>query len=652
MIACMNLCSVAQAQLQGSIASILNIVITRRGAAPFHNAVLKEPLATGDNIRTGDRSKTSVLFSDKSLLKINALSDIVIRAGINQRDVDISAGRVYGDMKGPGRFRGRYATAAIRGTKLEVEETPTRTIVRCFEGSVVVIPTTAQALAGSVTLGRIPDFQSNSLIGVTDNLIGARVDIVEGTQKGQTRLITNFDPATGTITVNQPYPGPTDTTSRYVIVNPPNTPYVILRAGFETYVSNTVGVPVQPYPTAPLEFLGGDELAWTEDGFAGNQQQHLTGFIHDAFRQRYFELDDERDTSQLYGGLAPSVQRAPTRQVTGGGSGGVDTGVGGQSGGVSTGVGGQTGGAGAGIGGQTGGVSGGVGGQTGGVGGGIGGQTGGIGGGVGGQTGGIGITIGPDRNVFFKPPELGGAAFSTGGSDSALGYARASAVVDRVFVRVSGRVGFLSRHDGTDIDEGLLRYRDHRIGDIQVGRFHWFPGPVSNSELGRLISFTTVDGALWRLPTGGESNIVQLGYFARINSLRGPRVGGYTARWSLPLAQGRYGGSILGSTLRGSGLGYSGDIVYPVLPQKLELYGEAGQDTLAKGFYAVGAYFPQLLNHLKVDASIEYSYHAAWGGSLDMNIHFPLTRQFGGLVTLSKPGARTLLPGVGITATY
>ncbi len=306
----MSLCPVAQAQLQGSIASILNVVITRRGTAPFHNAVLKEPLATGDNIRTGDRSKTSVLFNDKSLLKINALSDIVIRTSINQRDVDISAGRVYGDMKGPGRFRGHYATAAIRGTKLEVEETPTRTIVRCFEGSVVVIPTTAQALVGGVTLGRIPDFQSNSLIGVTDNLIGARVDIVEGTQKGQTRLITNFDPATGTVTVNQPYPGPTDTTSRYVIVNPPNTPYVILRAGFETYVSNTVGVPVQPYPTAPLEFLGGDELAWTEDGFAGNQQQHLTGFIHDAFRQRYFELDDERDTSQLYGGLAPSVQRS------------------------------------------------------------------------------------------------------------------------------------------------------------------------------------------------------------------------------------------------------------------------------------------------------------------------------------------------------
>ena len=57
-------------------------------------------------------------------------------------------------MKGPGRFRGHYATAAIRGTKLEVEETPTRTIVRCFEGSVVVVPTNVQVVAGAVTLGR------------------------------------------------------------------------------------------------------------------------------------------------------------------------------------------------------------------------------------------------------------------------------------------------------------------------------------------------------------------------------------------------------------------------------------------------------------------------------------------------------------------
>ena len=111
-----------------------------------------------------------------------------------------------------------------------------------------------------------------------------------GAQVGQIRLITNFDPATGTVTVNQPYPGLTDTTSRYVIINPPNAPYVTLRAGFETYVSNALGVPIQPYPTAPLEFIGGDEFAWTEDGFAGNQQQHLTGFIHDAFRQANFEL--------------------------------------------------------------------------------------------------------------------------------------------------------------------------------------------------------------------------------------------------------------------------------------------------------------------------------------------------------------------------
>ena len=292
---------------------------------------------------------------------------------------------------------------------------------------------------------------------------------------------------------------------------------------------------------------------------------------------------------------------------TGGQNGGVGIGVGGQTGGVGAGIGGQTGGVGVGIGGQNGGVGVGVGNPSGGVGVGVGGPSGGVGVGVGGPSGGIGvgagnptggidITIGPGgRAAYFKPAEVGGAAFSTRASDSGLGYARASAVVNRIFVRVSGRLGSLSRRNGTDIDEGLLRYRDEHYGDFQVGRFHWFPGPVSNGELGKLISFTTVDGALWRLPTG-ETNLVQLGYFARINSLRGPRVGGYTARWSLPIAQGRYGGSLLEATTRGSSLGYSGDIVYPVVRQQLELYGEAGRDTLAKGFLyhrRVSSPFPQ-----------------------------------------------------------
>src|SRR5262249_30067965 len=153
------------------------------------------------------------------------------------------------------------------------------------------------------------------------------------------------------------------------------------------------------------------------------------------------------------------------------------------------------------------------------------------------------------------------------------------------FVRVSGRIGNLARANDSQIDEFMGRYRSDRIGDVQFGRFHWFPGPFSNDLLGRLLSFTTADGILWRLPTG-QTTQVHLAWFDKINPLRGPRPGGSSARVSVPALKGRVGVTLLTASGPGRDLGFGGDAVIPLWPQQLEVYGEVGRDPLRENYHA------------------------------------------------------------------
>ncbi len=626
----------ASAQLRGELTSLLNVVKSRSGvSAAYSDARLNQTLNTGDGIRTGSRSKAQVTFSDKSILRVNELSDVVVRPGYGQRDVNIDSGRVYGDLKGPGRFRGRYAVAAVRGTKLEMDVRKDVTIVRVFEGTVIVTGANVQVITGTISVGGLNSFISINLIGSDESWLGARVDLTDGSGSGQTRTVTAFDPATGTITFNAPLNVPTDATTHFVLITPNNAKFVTVRAGFQTTVPNLVGgSPSDPVPTEPLAFAGGDEVGWMNDGFdGGNQITYRFGDIYRRFRQDNYELDTAFFATQQYGTNAPGITDVPSPSFSGP-TGGINTGIGGTNnpgGSVGVGIGGTNnpgGTVGVGIGGPP---------PTGGV---------GVGVGNGGPTGGL-IVGTRASGLFPQVPQIGGAGFASRTS-SGIGYANTGAVLGPVFVRAGVRLGTLGDQHEFSVDELMMRYHHERYGDVQAGRFHWFPSPLSNSELGALVSFTTSDGILYQAPF--KTDKVQLAWFNRLNTTVGPAVSGWAGRLTAPMRTGRVGASLL-STSQGS-LGFSGDLGIPVVVNKLEFYGELGRDTSHQGFYGLGLYFPGILQRYHADLSLEYAYRGFYGSAVNLALHLPIGRHVTTLLTLSKPGAHSMEPGFGLQAHF
>ena len=251
--------------------------------------------------------------------------------------------------------------------------------------------------------------------------------------------------------------------------------------------------------------------------------------------------------------------------------------------------------------------------------------------------------------IFPRVPEFGAVGFATSGSDTALAYANDSAVIGSVYMRVGGRLGTLDRRGDNQLDELLLRYRNRHLGDIQVGRFHWLPGPVSNGQLGRLLSFSSSDGVLWDLPGTGSADI-QLAWFDKLNPLSNPNVSGYSARLALPVRTGQLAFTTLATSQRT--VGGTADFVFPILPQRLEIYGEGGVDTAHQTVYAAGLFFPQLFHKFRADLALELSYRGHFGHSVDMALHLPFGRYASGLLTLSKPGAGGWRPSIGLQARY
>ena len=615
----------AKAQLSAQLKDKKNVVKFSHNNVSFQDAPIQQALARGDYLVTGARSMAGVRFSDdKSYLRVNESTKVIITTGTHQRDVEVPEknGSVYGNYGGPGRLRGTQALCAVRGTEVEMMVLGDRDVVRCFGPSghqVLVTGKENTLITGHVTNPGAATLTSDDLLGSPENYIGGKFEFVTGPDRRETRTVTNFDPGTGRVTLNAPVTNANNAASWFYIINPPNARVVTLEKNMETHVPHVIGgSPVDPYPTEPKEFAGGDALGFMSDSLHGNQQSHLTGFFHDRTRQANYEIDNARDASQIYRGLAPNIQifspQSPnvTSPSTGGGlSVGVGNGTGQGSGNLGL----------------------------------------GIGNGTSGGNGGLQLNIGggSGRALFPQRPQIGGFGFSTTGSDTVLAYANESAVLGSVFMRVGGRFASLDRHRDNQLDEMLLRYRDSHIGDIQIGRFHWLPGPVSNGQLGRLVDFTTCDGLLWDVPGLGSTGL-QLAWFDKINPIIGPRAGGFASRFTLPVRTGQLALTALATSQKT--VGTTADIVYPIIPQRLEVYGEGGVDTAHQTVYAAGIYFPQLFHNFRADLAMELSYRGHFGHSVDIALHLPVGRHLGTLITISKPGAANWQPGFGIQARY
>ena len=168
----------------------------------------------------------------------------------------------------------------------------------------------------------------------------------------------------------------------------------------------------------------------------------------------------------------------------------------------------------------------------------------------------------------------------------------------------------------TTLSEGFGLWR-HDEGDLIAGRQHYLQGPVNNSTLGSLFSYTNFDGILLHRE-GGElsADLAWVDSYDRDIVKPGEGSG----------ALGRLGGPLLGGHVgvncfheNGQGTGVSADIAYPLVPGQLDLYAEFGDDPWGQHLATRGVYFPSLYQTRGLDLFIERAersgYDSMWSAT-------------------------------------
>src|SRR5262245_41041250 len=177
----------AGAQGVASVSAIVRVVRTAPpGTTSFSDASLGTALPPGARLRTGGRSMASIGFPNKSSLKVDELSEVVV-AGAARSDVRVLGGRVLADYTRPGTVTGRRASAAVRGTKIIYFENEKNdsAYVRCYEGVAYVTGPGVDLAAGSAQLTSPTTLVDPALIGDARNWVGKSLSLIGGGKGGQ-----------------------------------------------------------------------------------------------------------------------------------------------------------------------------------------------------------------------------------------------------------------------------------------------------------------------------------------------------------------------------------------------------------------------------------------------------------------------------------
>ncbi len=119
-----------------------NDVTTKKGAGAWEKATPTSPLAAGDRIKTGKKSRAAVRLSDRSVMRLDQLTVFEIGAAQAQRggsSIDLQQGAAYifsRERTPEVRITTPAANGALRGTQLMVRVTPGKTMMTVFEGEV------------------------------------------------------------------------------------------------------------------------------------------------------------------------------------------------------------------------------------------------------------------------------------------------------------------------------------------------------------------------------------------------------------------------------------------------------------------------------------------------------------------------------------
>src|SRR5262249_49652755 len=203
----------------------------------------------------------------------------VLISGGRQRDMQLEGGRLRADLTRPRTVTSGYATASVRGTKIVFFQGPGKktAYVRCYEGSAFVGAPGIKMRAGHATSGTRTTRTDEALIGDQTDWVDATCRILGGTNRGQERTVTAFDPSTGTVTVAPAFPEEIDNTSDYLLISSPTAEVVELGPNEGTSVHEGRVAPKQK--VAPITFAEGQKTPWFMEIVPGVNTQTFPGTL-------------------------------------------------------------------------------------------------------------------------------------------------------------------------------------------------------------------------------------------------------------------------------------------------------------------------------------------------------------------------------------
>lgn len=588
----------ARAQTAATVQEVMRVVKTAKGgAAELKDAKIGGPLTIGDRVRTGGRSGAGLKFQDQSVLRMSELTEVVVTSP-RQRETRVTRGKVFADYKTPGVISGGYAVAAVRGTHVYYEQDDDNhvALVRCYKGRVFVSSSANPVSAGTAAMVTPTSLLDPGLRDTTTDWSSGEIRFVDGPYVGQTRRITGYDRAEGTVTFAPPLTAPAGGAAGitgYLLAAKPGGDVVELRDNQGTTVHQNQS-PEKPYNVPGEEFARLQRYPFFQE-----RQRLLLTYV--GSRDHFIDRDENfggRDAIRL---MDPPLFRPCD-------CGGTPLPPGGQRGGLFR-VRSTSFAPGA------------------------------------GDTQGSGASPRLD-DVFFpanvKPTRAEGEhdnaallfepyAFGSDNGDSAFGgRLRFQGVSGNVYAELGYRYARINeQRDLSDISEGLLHVRG-KYGDIIAGRQHLFMGPANNSDVGELLGLDATDAVVYDLP-------LKKGYqqrFGYVFDSRALQVGGYHGgflRGQAPVNGGYVGYSVLATTREGNNIGWSVDGSQPLVKNVLDIYGEAGVDHVSRSVYLAGLYVPWLYHKTGLDLFTEYSHREG----VTERLNFRLRKELGsGFVAL------------------
>jgi hypothetical protein len=179
---------------------------------------------------------------------------------------------------------------------------------------------------------------------------------------------------------------------------------------------------------------------------------------------------------------------------------------------------------------------------------------------------------------------------------------RASAVVKRTYVQVSGRVDTFTHQDADWLlDESFAQWRGESW-ELTAGRLRILEGPVNNSDLGTLTSFGLHDGLYYHAcPRAGTE--VSLAWLEDSDSLLGEDRSGWYGRVAHKLGPGSV--ALAARRENGRATGVVGQFTWPLSRDRLDAYAELGDDPAGHHLETVGLYSPGLYYAHNLDLFVE-----------------------------------------------